>query len=76
MTRFRLPSVSGSEYSYTPAGQKRCSGPAYTCREISVIKINNKKINQNDIHQLTFGDVGELWLDPQMCGLIVIVVSS
>ena len=30
MTRQRLPFESASEYSYTPAGQNLCSGPAYS----------------------------------------------
>jgi hypothetical protein len=35
MTRQRFPLESASEYSYTPAGQNLCSGPAYSVIESS-----------------------------------------
>ena len=41
MTKFRCPVVaSGSEYSYTPAGQNLCSGPANSFRETSDVEKN------------------------------------
>ena len=36
ITRQRFPSKSASVYSYTPAGQNRCSGPAYSLMETSM----------------------------------------
>jgi hypothetical protein len=44
MTKFLFPSASGSEYSYTPAGQNLCSGPAYSCKDIATVTEKRSEI--------------------------------